>query len=72
MKRYRVWASEQGLLAGSLPPLGELEVCVQATLAEQPPPQNQSSLEPYRDLVSQLRKEGVEMTAMLQRLQERG
>jgi transposase len=29
-------------------------------------------LEPYRTLVSQLRKEGVEMTAILQRLKERG
>jgi transposase len=72
VKRYRAWASEQGWLAGSLPPLGELEVCVQATLPEKPPPQNQSSLEPYRTLVSQLRKEGVEMTAILQRLKERG
>jgi transposase len=72
VKRYRAWASEQGLLAGPLPPLGELEACVQATLPEKPAPQNQSSLEPYRELVSQLRKEGVEMTAILHRLQERG
>jgi len=72
VKRYRAWAREQGLLEGPLPGLGELEVCVQETLAEKPPPQNQSSLETYRPMVSQLRKEGVEMTAILQRLKERG
>lgn len=72
VKRYRSWAAEHGLLAGALPPLGELEVLVQQTLAEKPPPQNQSSLESYRTLVSQLRKEKVEMTAIHQRLRERG
>jgi transposase len=72
VRRYRAWASAQGLLAGSLPPLGELEACVQATLPEKPPPQNRSTLEPYREMVSQLRKERVEMTAILHRLQERG
>jgi transposase len=72
IKRYRAWAAAQGFLTGALPSLGELEVCVQQTLAEKAPPQNQSSLESYRGIVSQLRKEGVEMTAILQRLQERG
>lgn len=72
VKRYRAWASEQGLLVGPLPPPGELEACVQVTLPEKPPPQNRSSLEPYRELVGQLRKEGVEMTAILHRLRERG
>ncbi|MCZ7571811.1 MAG: IS21 family transposase [Ardenticatenaceae bacterium] len=42
------------------------------TLPETPPPQNVSSVEPYRAMVSQLHKEGVEMTAILQRLKERG
>jgi transposase len=69
VKRYRACASEQGLLEGGLPALGELEVLVQKTLAEKPPPQNQSSLEAYRNVVSQLRKEGVEMVAILQRAQ---
>jgi len=72
VKRYRAWAAAQGFLEGPLPPLSELEACVQQTLAEKAPPQNQSSLADYRSIVSQLRKEGVEMTAILQRLQERG
>ena len=72
IKRYRAWAAAQGFLEGPLPSLGELEVCVQQTLAEKAPPQNQSSLASYRGIVSQLRQEGVEMTAILQRLKERG
>jgi transposase len=72
VKQYRQWAAQEGLLEGALPSLSELEALVGATLREKPPPQNQSSVEPYRALVSQLRKEGVEMKAILQRLQERG
>lgn len=72
VKRYRAWAAECGYLEGPLPSLGELEVSAEQKLAEKPPPQNQSSLGAYRSMVSQLRKEGVEMTAILQRLKERG
>lgn len=72
VKQYRQWAAQQGLLTGALPSLGELEALVRQTLSEKPPPQNRSSLEPYREVVSQLRKEGVEIKAILQRLQERG
>lgn len=72
VKRYRQWAAEQGLLTGPLPGVEVLEALVQQTLPEKPPPQNVSTLEPYRAVISQLRKEGVEMTAILQRLRERG
>ncbi len=72
VKRYRRWATEQGLLAGPLPGPEALAALVQATLPEKPPPQNVSSLEPYRAVISQLHKAGVEMTAILQRLRERG
>lgn len=72
VKRYRSWAAAQGLLEGSLPSLAELEQLVRQTLPEKPPPQNVSSVEPYRDLVSQLRKEGVEIAAICERLRERG
>ena len=72
VKRYREWATQQALLSGPLPTLGELEKLVEESLPEKPPPQNRSSLEPYQELVSQLRKEGVEVTAILQRLKERG
>jgi transposase len=72
VKRYRQWATEQGLLSGPLPEVAVLEALVQQTLPERPPPQNVSTLEPYRAVVGQLHKEGVEMTAILQRLRERG
>lgn len=72
VKRYRQWASEQGLLSGELPGIEGLEALVQATLPEKPPPQNVSSLASYRSVISQWHKEGVEMTAMLQRLREQG
>ena len=72
VKSYRTWAAKQGLLAGPLPPLTELEQLVRQTLPEPPPPQNVSSVEPHRALVSQLHQEGVEMSAIWQRLKERG
>jgi transposase len=70
--RYRSWASEQGLLEDCLPPLSELQELVEETLSSSPPPQNTSSVEPYRELVVKLRQEGVEIAAIHQRLKERG
>jgi len=70
--RYRSWATEQGLLEDSLPPLGELQQLVEETLSSSPPPQNTSSVEPYRQVVVKLRQEGVEIAAIHQRLKERG
>ncbi len=70
--RYRTWATEQELLARPLPPLEELQQLLATTFTPAPPPQTVSSVEPYRDLVVQLYAEGVEGTAILQRLTERG
>jgi transposase len=70
--RYRSWAKEQGLLGRPLPSLGELNGMLAATLKSARPPQNVSSVEPYRKLVIQLRREGVEIAAIHQRLKERG
>jgi transposase len=73
VKRYRAWAAEQGLLTDApLPSLAALQTLVDATLAEAKPPQNTSSVEPHRATVQQLRKEGVEMAAIFQRLLESG
>jgi transposase len=72
VKRYRDWATEQGLLEGPLPPIEDLQALLDASLPSSPPPQNVSSVESYRDIVVQLRKEGVEMAAIHQRLTERG
>jgi transposase len=69
--RYRAWAAEQGLLTGDLPPLGELQQLLDEALKSPPPPQNVSSVEPYRDLVIQLRQQGVERAAIWERLKDR-
>jgi transposase len=70
--RYRVWAIEHELLDGPLPLLGELNRLLEETLRGAPPPQNVSSVEPYREMIGKLRAAGVEVTAIHQRLQERG
>ncbi|HUV93434.1 MAG TPA: IS21 family transposase [Anaerolineae bacterium] len=72
VKRYREWAAEQGLLECSLPPIEELQALLEATLPNAQPPQNVSSVELYRDIVTKLHKESVEMAAIHQRLKERG
>jgi transposase len=72
VKRYRDWAIAQDLLAGPLPPLEDLQALLDETLPEPVPPQNESSVEPYRELVTQLLKENVEIAAIHCRLTERG
>jgi len=70
--RYRVWAAEQGLLEGSLPPLSDLQRLLDERMAGPPPPQNTSTVEPYRQLVVKMRQRGVEIAAIYERLKERG
>jgi len=70
--RYRDWAEGQGLLAGPLPPLGDLHQLLKETLNSAAPPQNISTVEPYRELVVKLRKSGVEIAAISERLKEQG
>ena len=69
--RYHAWAREQGLLEGELPPLDKLQRQMEATLKETTPPQNVSSVEVYRDVVIKMRKQGVEIAAIHERLKER-
>jgi len=72
VQRYRGWATAQGLLADPLPPVDKLQALLAQTMPEQAPPQNISSVEPYRDLVAQLVRENVEAAAIHGRLTERG
>jgi transposase len=72
VKRYRDWAQAQGLLAGELPPLEELQSRLVAFFQEKAPPQNRSSVESYRSQVEKWVKQGVETAAMRQRLMEQG
>lgn len=70
--RYHTWALEQELLEGPLPSLGDLHQLLEETLNDSSPPQNTSTVEPYRDLVEKLVKAGVEIAAIHERLKERG
>jgi transposase len=72
VSRYREWAEAQGLLEGPLPPLGDLLTLRDQTMPGHCPPQNVSTVEPYRDLVAQLVKEHVEIAAIWERLKEQG
>ena len=58
--RYRTWATEQGLLEGALPCLSDLQRLLDETMGGPPPPQNTSTVEPYRELVVRLREQRVE------------
>lgn len=67
--KYKLWAEGQGYLdpAQPLPALATLL----AALGPVPqPPQMSSSLTPYQEVIEQLLDQGVEMTAIWQRLQE--
>jgi transposase len=72
VQRYRRWATHHGLLTDPLPPLADLHALLATTLDLPPPPQNVSSVEPYRAQVVALRQQGTEVAAIHQRLKERG
>jgi transposase len=70
--RYRTWATEQGILEGDLPELGDLQRLLDKTMTAPPPPQNVSTVKPYRELVEKLHQSNVEIAAIHSRLKERG
>ena len=72
VKRYRAWAKEEGLLDGALPPIEALEKLLTESQGVKAPPQNISSVEPYRELVEELRSQGVNIKTVWYRLKERG
>lgn len=71
-QKYREWAEEYGLLSGTLPPIEELSQLLEETMPTPQPPQSQSTVEPYRKQVVKLREQGVEISAIKARLEERG
>lgn len=72
VKRYREWAQENGLLSGEMPALEVLQELAEKTLKTAAPPQNTSTVEPYREVVEKLVNEEVETAAIHERLKERG
>ena len=69
--KYRQWAQEQGILDG--PPLesAALHALLARTLPAPTPPQQTSTLAPYRTEVAAYRARGMEMAAIRGRLEER-
>ncbi len=67
-RAYRQWAEEHGLLTGALPPIEELERLRADSFGAPSPPQNVSTVEPYREFVLALYDQGVEIAAIYQRL----
>ena len=66
VKSYRQWAQAQGLLTGELPDAAELQQWIQETLSTPLPPQNVSTVEPYRvPLVHLCREWGVHLRARI-------
>jgi len=72
VKRYREWAQANELLEGKLPAVEELQALLERSLPMTLPPQNTSSVEPYREMVKQLVEQEVETAAIYQRIRERG
>lgn len=72
VRRYREWAQRHGLMEGAMPCLEELQRLLDSSLPRLRAPQNESSVEPFRELVLVLRREQVEMKALWHRLRERG
>lgn len=70
VKKYRLWAKQQGLLEGELPTTEELYALLQSTLPEVQPPLAPSTVEVYREQVLRWREQGVEIQAIYQHLQE--
>lgn len=68
--KYREWAAQQGLLQGELPSAAQLQALHTATLPSLPPPQQRSTVEPYRDEIVALRARGLEAAAIRARLEE--
>jgi len=69
--KYRTWAAGQGLLAKrELPSREELHRRLAETWPGALPPQNISSVAPFRGVISELREQGVEVAAIFQRLQD--
>jgi len=67
--KYKLWAEDQGYLDPAQP-LPDLASLLAALGAVARPPQMSSSLAPYQDFVEQLLAQGVELTAIWQRLRD--
>jgi len=72
VRKYHEWAKAHQLLEGDLPTIEELHALLEQSQPDTPPPQNQSSVEAYREQVLAWRQNGTPMSAIYNRLQEQG
>jgi len=68
--KYRTWAKEQNLLQGPLPDLETLHALLKVSFGKDDPPQNQSSVEGYRETVQSLLEQGLGPRLVWQKLCE--
>lgn len=71
VRKYVKWAGEQGLLDGPLRTAEAMHAMLEATVPQQVPAQQESSVAEYGDEIRAMRKDKVEMAAITARLQER-
>jgi transposase len=71
IRRYQAWAKAEGLLSGALPDAATLQQRLSATLPPVPPPQQTSTVAPFREEIAALRAQGIEVAAIRARLAER-
>ena len=69
VRKYREWAEVQGYLESGTPMPDDTTLAAALGTAPQPP-RMASSVETYREIVERLLDQGVEITAMFQRLQD--
>lgn len=72
VKKFREWAEENGLLQASLPPLEDLQKLLEKSMPIASPPQNTSTMEPFREDIMEFAKKDIPMTAMMQQLRQKG
>lgn len=70
VRKYRRWAEIQNLLTGPLPDLAALHACATATLKDDNPPQNRTSLDKYRDQIRTWLGQGLGPTLIYRKLTE--
>jgi transposase len=68
--KYREWAEREGVLSGPLPTPTDLHSRLEMTLPVVHPPRGVSKVEPFRDQVVALRRQGVECRAIHDILKE--
>jgi transposase len=71
VRKYHRWAEAEQLLSGDLPSPAELHARLAKSFRPARPPQNQSTLEPYRDEIDAMLTRGLKPRSIYQLLSDR-